>query len=111
MFCKFLNMPLLWKFVTFVIKPSHICANNNPKLQNLFKKSEVASKLKALFIVANSSILDLVDFLDLSLLNYIVALVFTTNRPARNTRHRGWSKKFSERYSVYKSNLNRLKVW
>ena len=55
-------MPLLWKFI--------ICVNNNPKLQTFFKKSDIASK-KALFIVVNSSILDLVEFLDLSLLNYI----------------------------------------
>ena len=34
-----------------------------------------------------------------------VALAFTTNRPARKTRHCGRSKRFSERCSVYKSNL------
>ena len=72
MFYNVLNMSLPWKFVTFVIKPNPICANNNPKLQNFFKKSEVASKRKALSIVVNSSILDLVEFLDLSLLNSTV---------------------------------------
>ena len=34
-----------------------------------------------------------------------VALAFTTNRPARKIRHCGRSKRFSERCSVYKSNL------
>ena len=44
MFYKVLNMLLLSKFVIFVIKLNPICPNNNPKLQNFFKKSEVASK-------------------------------------------------------------------
>ena len=70
MFCQVLNMPLLWKFVIFVIKSNPICANNNPKLHNLFKMSKVASKRKALSIVVNSSNLDLVEFLDLSLMSY-----------------------------------------
>ena len=37
-------MLLLSKFVIFVIKLNPICPYNNPKLQNFFKKSEVASK-------------------------------------------------------------------
>ena len=40
-----------------------------------------------------------------------IALSFTTNRPARKTRQRVSSERFSERNSVYKSNLNRPKVW
>ena len=69
MFYKVLNMPLLWKFVIFVIKLNPTCTNNNPKLQNFFKKSEVASKRKALSIVVKSSTLDLLEFLGLLLLN------------------------------------------
>ena len=40
-----------------------------------------------------------------------IALAFTKNRPATKTRHRGRRKRFSERKSVYESNLNRHKVW
>ena len=71
MFYKVLNTTLLWKFVVFVIKPNYICSNNNPKLQNFFKKSEVVSKRKALSIVVNNSTLDLLEFIDLFLLNYV----------------------------------------
>ena len=70
-FYKVLNTPLLWKFVVFVIKPNYIFSNNNPKLQNFFKKSEVVSKRKALSIVVNNSTLDLLEFIDLFLLNYV----------------------------------------
>ena len=69
MFHKVLNMPLLWKFVIFVIKPYPICTNNNPKPQNFFKRFEAASKRKALSIVVKSSTLDLLELLDLFLLN------------------------------------------
>ena len=31
-------------FIIFIIKSNPICVNNNPKLQNFFKKSEVAPK-------------------------------------------------------------------
>ena len=69
MFYRVLNAPLFRKFIVFIIKLNPICANNNPKLQNFFKKFEVASKWKTLSIVVNSSILCF-EFLDLSLLNY-----------------------------------------
>ena len=86
--------------------------NNNPKLwQKIFKKSEVASKRKIFSVFVNSSILDLVEFLALSLLSYTATLAFITNRPARKTRHCGGSKKFRGQYSVYKSNLSWHEVW
>ena len=37
MFYRVLNTPLLWNFITFIIKPNPNCANNNPKLQTFFK--------------------------------------------------------------------------
>ena len=79
-------MPVLWKLVIFVIKPNPICTSNNPKLQNFFKKSEVASKRQALSIVVKSAILDLIE-----LPSHNFALVFTTNKPARKASHRGLS--------------------
>ena len=78
MFYKVLNMSLLWKFVIFVIKLNSICPNNNPKLLYFFKKSEVASTQKALSILVNSSILDLVDFVDLSLFRRSSSYIATT---------------------------------
>ena len=71
MFYKVLITHLLWEYPIFIIKSNPICENNNSYHQNLFKKSEIASKQKALSIVVKSSILDLAEFLDLSLLNYI----------------------------------------
>ena len=62
-------------FIIFIIKSNPICANNNPKLQNVFKKSEVASKRKTFSIVRKSSILDLIEYLDLPLLNYIATIL------------------------------------
>ena len=76
-------MPVLWKLVIFVIKPNPICTGNNPKLQNLFKKSEVPSERQALSIVVKSSILDLIE-----LHSHNIALVFMTNKPARKASHR-----------------------
>ena len=49
MFHKALNVSAL-EIVIFLIKPDPICTNNNPELQNSFKKFEVASKQKALFL-------------------------------------------------------------
>ena len=66
-------LSLIWFefFIISIIKPNSICVNNNQKLQNFFKKSEVASKRKTFSIVGKCSILDLIKFLDLLLLNYI----------------------------------------
>ena len=55
----------------FIIKPNLICANNNPKFHNFFRKSEVASKRKTSSTAVNGTILYLVEFLDLPLRNYI----------------------------------------
>ena len=44
--------------------------------KNLFKKSEVAPKRKALSIVVNSSTLDSLEFLDLSLLNCVATTLY-----------------------------------
>ena len=58
-------------FIIFIIKWDPTCANNNLKVQNFFKKFEVASKLKSFSIVGKNFILDLIEFLDLLLLNHI----------------------------------------
>ena len=59
MLYKVLNTYRLWKIVIFVIKLNPICASNNPKPQNFFKKSEVRSEGKTLPIAASSFFLDL----------------------------------------------------
>ena len=85
-----------------------ICANNNPKLQNFFKKSKVASKRSEQLRLRFGRVLRSVSA---ELYSHNIELAFTTNRPARKTRHCGKSKRFSKRYSIYESNLNRHKVW
>ena len=98
--------PILFEiFIIFIIKTNTICANNNPKLQNLFKKSEVMSKRKSFFIVGKSSILDLIEFLDLPVLNHIATtLYYHTKDLEKDTKNTtpwkvisGRSKRFSER--------------
>ena len=85
-----------------------ICANNNLKLQNFFKKSEVASKRSEQLHLRFGRVLRSVSA---ELYSHNIELAFTTNRPARKTRHCGKSKRFSKRYSIYESNLNGHKVW
>ena len=70
------------------IKSNPICANNNPKLQNFFKMSEVASRRKTFSVVGKSSILDLIEFLDLPLLNYIATtLHYSSQQTGLQEKH------------------------
>ena len=89
-------------FIIFIIEPNPISANNNPKLQDLFKKSEVASKRTTFSIVGKSSILDLMEFLDLPQLIYIATTLHYFSQPT------GLQEKHD---TAYKSSLNRHKVW
>ena len=69
-------------------------------------------RTKVLSFVVNNSILDLVEFLGLPLLNYkttILHYLSRQTRPTRKTRYRSRNKRFSEQYCVYKSNLSRQK--
>ena len=56
-------------FIILIIKPNPIYANNDPKQQNIKVWSNI--KVKVTFIVEKSSILDLIEFVDLPVLNYI----------------------------------------
>ena len=118
MFYSDLNTPLLWTFTTFITKTNPICANNNPNLQT-FKKSEVASKQKIASTAVKRFLLEFgrVSRSASAVLQPQHCVSFHNEQTCKkNTAPwkiivSGRSKRFSESYRAYKSNLNRRKVW